>query len=104
MDTSISKSGQLDFAVPASKIAGLSSGEFVGMIADDPDQLIKLKTFHSRILNDHSLLRPWTENFKGVPIVFTVSVESVQQNFLKVKRDIEVLIETELEILLNSVE
>src|SRR5690606_39764116 len=35
-DTSISKSKQLESAVPASKIAALSSGEFVGMVADDP--------------------------------------------------------------------
>jgi type IV secretory pathway TraG/TraD family ATPase VirD4 len=41
--TSISKSSHLDFAVPASKIAGLSSGEFVVMVADDPAQKIKLK-------------------------------------------------------------
>lgn len=53
-DTSISKASQLDFAVPASKIAGLSSGEFVGMVADDPDQPIKLKTFHGKIINDHA--------------------------------------------------
>ena len=39
-DTSISKSGQLDYAVPVSKIATLSSGEFVGMVADDPNQPI----------------------------------------------------------------
>jgi len=28
-DTSVSKSDQLDFAIPASKIAALSSGEFI---------------------------------------------------------------------------
>jgi hypothetical protein len=35
-DTSISRSKQLESAVPPSKISSLSSGEFVGMIADDP--------------------------------------------------------------------
>ena len=43
-DTSISKSTQLDYAVPASKIASLSSGEFVGMVADDPDNNCLLYT------------------------------------------------------------
>ena len=43
MDTSISHSKQLDAAIPASKIAALSSGEFVGMVADDPLEKIKLK-------------------------------------------------------------
>src|SRR6476660_7311407 len=33
-DTSISKSKQLDAAIPPSKISSLSSGQFVGMVAD----------------------------------------------------------------------
>ena len=37
-DTSISKSKQLKQAIPASTIASLSSGEFVRMVADNPDQ------------------------------------------------------------------
>ena len=37
LDTSISRSKQLESAIPTSKIAALSSGEFVGMVADDPD-------------------------------------------------------------------
>ena len=49
-DTSVSKSVQMDFAIPQSKISALSSGEFVGMVADDPKQKIKLKTFHCEIL------------------------------------------------------
>jgi hypothetical protein len=32
-DTSISKSTQMEYAIPASKIASLSSGEFVGRVA-----------------------------------------------------------------------
>ena len=56
-DTSISRSKQLDSAIPASTIATLSSGEFVGMVADDPGCKIELKTFHSEILNDHQALK-----------------------------------------------
>lgn len=48
-DTSISKSKQLELAIPTSRIASLSSGEFVGMIADDPHCPIELKIFHSKI-------------------------------------------------------
>lgn len=36
-DTSISRSKQLELAIPQSKISSLSSGEFVGMVADNPD-------------------------------------------------------------------
>ncbi len=49
-DRSISKTAQMDFAIPQSKISSLSSGEFVGMVADDPEQKIKLKAFHCEIL------------------------------------------------------
>ncbi|MEO7046053.1 MAG: hypothetical protein ABI091_12155 [Ferruginibacter sp.] len=51
-DTSISHSKQLDSAIPASKIAALSSGEFVGLVADNPDEKIKLKMFYAEIIND----------------------------------------------------
>jgi len=59
-DTSFSRSTQLDSAIPPSKIASLSSGEFVGTVADDPQQKIQLKTFHAEIINDHSMLKSST--------------------------------------------
>lgn len=37
----------------ALKISALSSGEFVGMVVDDPTNKVELKTFHSDIINDH---------------------------------------------------
>ncbi|MBV4358767.1 conjugal transfer protein MobC [Pinibacter aurantiacus] len=54
-DSSISKSRQLESVVPVSTIANLSSGEFVGMVADNPDQPIVLKAFHAKIgrINEH---------------------------------------------------
>lgn len=55
-DTSTSRSTQLDYAIPASKIASLSSGHFVGMVADDPNNKIDLKVFHNEIQNDHEAL------------------------------------------------
>jgi len=42
-DNSVSKSVQLEVSVPPSRIAALSSGEFVGMVADNPDNKIELK-------------------------------------------------------------
>ena len=56
-ETSLSKSTQLDRAVPASTISALSSGEFVGMVADTPDQKIALKAFHAEIINVHKALK-----------------------------------------------
>jgi hypothetical protein len=88
MDTSVSRSTQLDFAIPASKIASLSSGEFVGMVADNPDQKIDLKTFHAEILNDHATLKREEENYKPIPIIRNISQQTIQQNYTRIKDDI----------------
>jgi hypothetical protein len=55
-DISITKSKQLEYAIPASRIASLSSGEFVGFVADNPDQRIPQKIFHCELQNDHEVL------------------------------------------------
>ncbi len=91
-DTSVSRSTQLDAAIPPSKIASLSSGEFVGMVADDPDQKIALKVFHAEILNDHAALKKEEESYQPIPAVRKVSTEEVQQNYLRIKEDIRYII------------
>jgi hypothetical protein len=101
-DTSISKSSQLDFAIPQSKIAGLSSGEFVGMVSDDPTNKIKLKTFHCEILNDHEELRIENESYKNLPVILEVSIKMVTDNFLRIKIEITNMIDTEIERILNT--
>jgi hypothetical protein len=95
-DTSISRSTQLDAAIPPSKIASLSSGEFVGMVADDPDQKIALKVFHAEILNDHNALRKEEEAYSAIPPVRKISPEEIQQNYMKIKEDIRFIIEDRL--------
>ncbi len=101
-DTSVSKSSQLDFAIPQSKIAGLSSGEFVGMVADDPTNKIKLKTFHCEILNDHENLNRETHTHKTLPAVHQVNAQMVSENFRIIKKEIAELIDTEIERILNT--
>jgi uncharacterized membrane protein YgdD (TMEM256/DUF423 family) len=102
-DTSISKSSQLDFAVPASKIAGLSSGEFVGMVADDPAQKIRLKTFHCEILNNHEELKAEADGYKELPIIKEVSTAMINDNYLLIKKEVGEIIESEIERMLNTV-
>lgn len=68
-DTSVSRSTQLEAALPPSRIAGLSSGEFVGLVADDPDCRIERKAFHSEILNDHAALQREQESYLPLPQV-----------------------------------
>ena len=98
-DTSTTKSTQLDYAVPASKIASLSSGEFVGIVADNPEQKITLKVFYSEIQNDHGTIKKEEENYKLIPVIKRVSVEDVQENYQRIKADVSHLIETQLKLI-----
>lgn len=101
-DTSISRSKQLESAVPPSKISSLSSGEFVGMVADNPDCKIELKTFHSEILNDHESIRKEEESFKEIPPVRKIDESMIQRNYLQIKQDVQDIIHSEIERLLND--
>jgi len=101
-DTSVSKSKQLDTAIPASKIAALSSGEFVGMVADDPGQKIDLKAFHGAILNDHEALKKEQDQYKRVPVVRQVTPAIVQLNYGQIKQEIEDLVNAEMERIMND--
>ena len=101
-DTSINKSKQLESAIPASKIASLSSGEFVGTVADDPDCKIDLKAFHCEILNDHVLLKEEQKAYKEIPLIRKVDNTIVQRNYLQIKRDVQDIIQSEIERMLND--
>ncbi|WP_245970318.1 TraM recognition domain-containing protein [Pseudochryseolinea flava] len=92
-DTSVSKSSQLDYAVPAAKIAALSSGEFVGMVADNPDQKIDLKMFHAEIVNDHAQINAEIKRYKAIPVIRKVSLSDVQDNYYRIKNDIRLIVD-----------
>jgi hypothetical protein len=95
-DTSISKSTQLDFAIPASKISTLSSGEFVGLVADNPDEKIDLKVFHNAIVNDHVALKAEADNYQAIPIIREVDSDMLTANYFSIKADIENIIQKEI--------
>jgi hypothetical protein len=101
-DTSISHSKQLEAAIPPSKISALSSGEFVGMVADDPTEKIELKAFHCQILNDHQALKDEQERYKEIPIVRTLDNAMVQRNYLQIKQDVQDIISSEMERVLGD--
>lgn len=96
-DTSVSHSTQLDNAIPASKIATLSSGEFVGLVADNPDEKIKLKMFHAEIINDADKLNEEVSRYKDIPVVSNVTQQQVLDNYYQVKMEVKHLIEEEVE-------
>jgi hypothetical protein len=97
-DISISQSTQLDYAIPASKISTLSSGEFVGLVADNPEEQIRLKMFHSEIQNDHSKMAEDERQFKPIPLVKKVTLEEVKKNYEQIKSQIADLLKTECDI------
>ncbi|CAA9194897.1 hypothetical protein FLA105534_00381 [Flavobacterium bizetiae] len=103
-DTSVSRSKQLELAVPSSKVSSLSSGNFVGMVADDPDCKIELKTFHSEILNDHNALQKEINSYQDIPIVCKLNNEIVQRNYLQIKQDIQNIIHYEMDRLISDPE
>jgi hypothetical protein len=96
-DTSISHSKQLDSAIPASKIAALSSGEFVGLVADNPDEKIKLKMFHAEIINDADKLNDEVSRYKEIPVVSNVTQQQVMDNYYQVKMEVKRLIGEEVQ-------
>lgn len=101
-DTSISKSKQLEAAVPASKIAALSSGEFVGMVADDPTEKIALKAFHCEILNDHTTLKTEEEGCKPIPVIRQVDRGMIQRNYLQIKQEVQDITLSEIGRMMND--
>lgn len=101
-DTSVSHSKQLDAAIPGSKIAALSSGEFVGMVADDPDRKIEVKVFHAAILNDHDALQIEQDHYKPVPVVREVNSTMIQQNYLQIRQEVEDLVNAEMERIMGD--
>jgi hypothetical protein len=101
-DISVTKSRQLDMAIPLSKIASLSSGEFVGIVADNPNQKIELKTFCAEIVNDHQKLEKEQSLLKELPVISEVNKETVVQNYLRIKKEVRGIVDDEIERMMNT--
>jgi hypothetical protein len=101
-DTSISRSKQLETAIPLSRISALSSGEFVGMAADDSENKIELKAFHCEIINDHEALKKEEESYKNIEVIRKLNNNMVQRNYFQIKLDVQDIIQSEMERLLND--
>ncbi len=94
-DTSLSKSTQLDLAVPPAKIAKLSSGEFVGVLADNPNQQLSQKAFHCTIQNNPPAINAEEKLYKSIPQK-KIDPIIIQNNFIQIKNDITNLINEEM--------
>ena len=103
-DTSVSKSTQLESAIPASTISNLSSGEFVGAVADNPDMKIPQKIFHCEIVNDHAALAAEEKDYVPIPKPREVSQREIEDNYLRIKDEVAAIIDEEMERIYNTPE
>jgi hypothetical protein len=87
-DVSINQSRWLDQSVPAATIAGLSSGEFVGMIADNPDSPLELKAFHCKLINDERRILEDRRQYKKLPRVRSLQDVDILSHFSQIKKDV----------------
>jgi hypothetical protein len=102
-DTSISRSKHLDASIPASTISTLSSGEFVGITADNPDQPIELKPFHSRIINDVQKLAKEKASFLPLPENPDANnYQEIQRVFFQIKQQVQDMADAVIERMLND--
>lgn len=101
-DTSVSYSKQLESAVPASKISSLSSGQFVGVVGDNPDEKIDLKMFHAEIINDTVAMNKEMAAFKPIPQVYDITDQETMDNYFQIKYDVRSILDKELTILIKK--
>ena len=72
-NTSVNISEKEDYMIPASKIAQLSQGSFVGLVADDIKYPIPQKVFHARVNLDVKKLDAEEKEFKPIPKIYDFS-------------------------------
>ena len=91
MDTSVSKSEQSNPSISPATIATLSSGEFVGILADDPGRAMELKAFHAKVVKEDAGVSPGE-----LPVVREIGAGEIEENFRRVKKEVEELVECEM--------
>lgn len=109
-DTSTSINTQLDSLIPASKIANLSQGTFVGSVADNFGEEIDQKIFHSRIIVDSEKVAAETKAYKEIPVINEfkdadgndIMQQQIDRNYSRIKADVMRIIEDEMERIKNA--
>ncbi len=103
-DTSMNYSKQLEWVIPISKISSLSSGEFVGIVADNPEEKIELKTFCAHICKDEGGNDNDPKSMKELPDIRRIGPSEILDNFISIKEEVLGIVETELERMLSTPE
>ena len=109
-DTSTSINTQMDSLIPASKIANLSQGTFVGSVADNFGEEIDQKIFHARIIVDNEKVAAETKAYKKIPVInefrdadgTDIMQQQIDRNYSQIKADVVRIIEDEITRIKND--
>ncbi|WP_313189673.1 conjugal transfer protein MobC [Sphingobacterium sp.] len=101
-DTTVGLSSQLEVAIPPSTISSLSSGEFVGMVADDPQLPVSLKAFHGKVINDHEGIAREQSSYQDLEELTKPSEGLVSKSYQQIKRDIQDITFSEMDRLISD--
>lgn len=74
------------------------------MVADKPEEKIELKAFCAAVINDHKSLENEHSSYKELPHFSKVETKDVLENYLKVKNDVVMIVQTEIERMLDTPE
>ena len=111
-DVSTSINTQLDSLIPASKIANLSQGTFVGAVADNFDERIEQKIFHAEIVVDHTKISAEEKAYQKIPVINDfkdrngndIMMQQIQRNYDQIKADAQAIINEEIRRIKNDPE
>ncbi|MDO7854561.1 conjugal transfer protein MobC [Hymenobacter convexus] len=104
-ETSTSLSTQMDSMIPASTIANLTQGNFVGAVADNFGEEIDQKVFHARIQVDVKAVAAEAQAYQPIPDITSFinpatgkdeAEEMIKANFNRVKTEVKELCAREL--------
>ena len=111
-DVSTSINTQLDSLIPASKIANLSQGTFVGAVADNFGEKIEQKIFHAEIVVDHAAVSAEEKAYRKIPFINEfkdkdgndIMMQQIQRNYDQIKSDAQAIINEEMDRIKNDTE
>ena len=94
-DVSTSVNTQLDSLIPASKIANLSQGTFVGSVSDNFGEKIDQKIFHAEIVVDHARVSAEEKAYRKIPVINEfrdkegndIMLQQIKRNYDRIKAD-----------------
>jgi len=95
-DTSVSESERPGTAISPATLSNLSSGEFVGILADDPEKRTELKGFHAHIINDKASLEKEKANWQELPEIGKLDEMTINNNYHQIKLQIRNLVKNEI--------